>query len=67
MEGTSELVLHGGTNSNLLNALHEGGPKNGVLTAIEDFINDRQDAWLFELKPEFYGLGILRRATNRDS
>ena len=36
--GSSELVESGGINENQYNALHEHGEKNGVLTAIEDFL-----------------------------
>ncbi len=43
-------------------ALHEGGPRNGVLTAIEDFLagarsEDRPLAWAHI--PAVFGLGIL--------
>jgi hypothetical protein len=43
-------------------ALREGGPRNGVLTAVEDFrkasqADDRQLAWAFV--PAVFGLGIL--------
>lgn len=43
-------------------ATHEGGPRNGVLTAVEDFINDlgqqdRKVAWAFV--PAVFGLGVL--------
>jgi hypothetical protein len=43
-------------------ALHEGGPRNGVLTAIEDFtaeaLEDGED-FAFALVPAVFGLGIL--------
>jgi hypothetical protein len=39
-------------------AVHEGGPRNGVLTAIEDFVDAREDLRL-AVVPAFYGLGIL--------
>jgi O-antigen biosynthesis protein len=61
VNGQSELVAVGGANSHLFNALHEGGPKNGVLTALEDFVNGHADEWTFDIKPEYHGLGILRR------
>ena len=38
--GRSELLDSGGFNLHLDNATHEGGPRNGVLTAIEDFRGD---------------------------
>jgi hypothetical protein len=47
-------------------ALHEGGPKNGVLTAVEDFLEDartpeRPLAWAHI--PAVFGLGILFDST----
>jgi hypothetical protein len=39
-------------------ARHEGGERNGVLTAIEDFADERPDLRLVVI-PAFFGLGIL--------
>lgn len=39
-------------------AAHEGGPANGVLTAIEDFIADR-DGLSFARVPAFFGFAVL--------
>jgi hypothetical protein len=36
----------------------EGGPANGVLTAIEDFLADRDDV-RFAIVPAFFGLGVI--------
>jgi hypothetical protein len=55
-----------GINGGLANALHEGGPRNGVLTAIEDFLAETQSAASFRVLPFYHGLGILvpeQRAT----
>lgn len=41
-------------------ALKEGGPQNGVLTAIEDFISQRGEM-SFDIIPAVFGLGVLRR------
>lgn len=41
-------------------AAHEGGARNGVLTAIEDFLADRDDLRLVVV-PAFYGLGVVFR------
>ena len=38
IEGQSELSPDG-TNAGLAHATHEGGPRNGVLTAVEDFLD----------------------------
>ena len=39
-------------------ALHEGGPRNGTLTAIEDFVEGRQGLHL-AIVPAFFGFGVL--------
>jgi hypothetical protein len=49
----------GGINGNLANAVHEGGPRNGVLTAVEDFISEWPDRIDLRVLPFFHGLGIL--------
>jgi Methyltransferase domain len=36
----------------------EGGPRNGVLTAIEDFLEGRDDLE-FAIVPAFFGLGVI--------
>jgi Methyltransferase domain len=41
-------------------AEHEGGPRNGVLTAVEDFLREEKRAeWKLLLVPSIFGLGIL--------
>jgi predicted O-methyltransferase YrrM len=59
--GTSELLKDGGKNGNFQNACYEGGPRNGVLTAVEDFMAESSGTWTLEIREEQYGLGILRR------
>ncbi len=39
-------------------AAHEGGERNGVLTAVEDFLADREDLKLATV-PAFFGLGVI--------
>lgn len=39
-------------------AAHEGGPRNGVLTAVEDFIS-AYEALRLAIVPSFYGLGVI--------
>jgi hypothetical protein len=39
-------------------ALHEGGPRNGILTAIEDFLENRDDL-VFVHVPAIFGLGVI--------
>jgi hypothetical protein len=40
-------------------ALNEGGPRNGILTAIDDFVMDKTDHFLWAYIPVVFGLGIL--------
>jgi len=40
-------------------AAQQGGPRNGVLTAVEDFIGSQTDPPELVLIPSFYGLGLL--------
>jgi hypothetical protein len=42
-------------------ATREGGPRNGVLTAVEDFVGSRDDVRL-AVVPAFFGLGVVWRA-----
>jgi regulator of replication initiation timing len=43
----------------MYNAIHEGGPKNGVLTAVEDFMMETDEPMHFHSVPAFHGYGIL--------
>lgn len=43
-------------------AAHEGGPRNGVLTAVEDFVG-RRDGWRLAVVPAFFGLGVAWETT----
>jgi hypothetical protein len=56
--GRSELTEQG-LNGHFANALHEGGPQNGVLTAIEDFVKSSSSKIFFYQLPFFNGLAIL--------
>jgi hypothetical protein len=57
--GRSELVERGGVNPELCNATIEGTPRNGVLTAVEDFLTEARVGLAFTVLPGFHGLGIL--------
>jgi hypothetical protein len=60
VEGQSQLGEANGNNSHLANAVEEGGPRNGVLTAVEDFLAlHAKDYRFFPVKMEF-GLGVLQ-------
>ena len=56
--GQSALAA-GEMNDDLLNARHEGGPRNGVLTAIEDFMDSTRRDLEFLAVPGPSGLGLL--------
>ncbi|MDQ0416850.1 hypothetical protein J2Z48_001022 [Croceifilum oryzae] len=58
LPGVSELV-DGGCNNHLNNALYENGEKNGVLTAIEDFLKETNFKLTFHRALTLGGLGIL--------
>jgi len=66
LPGVPELVEHG-MNGVLANALQEGGPRNGVLTAIEDYIASAGTQFTFRKLPFFNGLGILVPAARMTS
>ena len=59
----SELSGDLGLNSSLNNAEHEGGPRNGVLTAIEDFIEQSSIEFTFHKIPVYFGIGIMYPAS----
>jgi cephalosporin hydroxylase len=56
--GFSGLRL-GGMNVELANADHEGGPRNGVFTAIEDFIAEYERPLRLLVLPLYFGLAII--------
>jgi GT2 family glycosyltransferase/glycosyltransferase involved in cell wall biosynthesis len=58
LPGQVELARNG-VNSHLDNALLEGTPANGVLTAVEDFIAESDASWRFQSIPGLSGLGVL--------
>jgi O-antigen biosynthesis protein len=50
-------------NANLHNATLEGGPRNGVLTAVEDFMAENDEPMRLILIDGFFGLGIMYPAS----
>lgn len=57
--GQSRAVPDFGINAHLEHALDEGGPRNGVLTAIEDFSAENAELYDLLVIPGFHGLGLL--------
>lgn len=56
---STELVEQEGLNGHLNNAIYENDYQNGVLTAIEDFMDAEQGAFRLFILPGLHGLGIL--------
>jgi len=54
-----ELLENKGLNHRLHNALFEGGPRNGILTAIEDFLEETEQRIELTQIPGLHGLGVL--------
>ncbi|PKL71102.1 MAG: hypothetical protein CVV29_12395, partial [Methanobacteriales archaeon HGW-Methanobacteriales-2] len=57
--GHINLEKKGGLNHNLNNSIYENNPKNGVLTAVEDFIDESDLELCLNIIDIFHGLGIL--------
>ena len=62
-----ELLETGGLNTEHYNALIEGGERNGVLTAVEDYILESSLKYKFLNLPLYYGLGVLITQERLDS
>jgi hypothetical protein len=57
--GQSALLPRGGWNVNVNNALAEGTPRNGVMTAIEDYFKETSLPLHFHYVPGIQGFGVL--------
>jgi hypothetical protein len=67
--GQDDLAPEGATGEGIIsaqfeNALKSGGPRNGVLTAIEDFIAEHPGEYTFQNVDDELGLGILLRSSD---
>jgi hypothetical protein len=58
-EGRTDLLERGGFNQKMNNALEEGGPRNGVMTAVEDFIAEHDRPLRLQVVPIYFSLAIL--------
>jgi hypothetical protein len=56
--GSDALLDDGGLNTHVCNALHAGGARNGVLTALEDFLREQRDPFVCIVVDLFTGLGL---------
>jgi len=64
VQGQRELSDRGGFGPELAKAKCEGGPRNGVLTAIEDFLREHKGEYEFFCVRGGYGLGVMYRREN---
>ena len=61
--GRSALVgSNAGMNRDMANAEHEGGPRNGVMTAVDDFVAEHDQPLRVVVVPIYYGLAIVAEA-----
>jgi hypothetical protein len=63
VRGQSE-VNASSMHSETFSAVFEGGERNGVLTAIEDFLKDNKGGYKFFYFEEEHGLGVLLKTTS---
>jgi hypothetical protein len=59
LPGRRALVPGGGINARFANAIFEGGPRNGVMTAIEDFVEAADEPFQLTVLSEWHGLAIV--------
>jgi hypothetical protein len=64
VRGRSALDANCDFNAHHWNAISEGGVRNGVLTAIEDFLKEHPGQFRFTRVRDEYGLGVLRKRTS---
>jgi cephalosporin hydroxylase len=55
-------LVYGGLNRHMANARREGGPRNGVMTAVDDFVAEHSQPLRVVVLPIFYGLAIVAEA-----
>jgi len=53
------LAPQGGLNQHLENAIEEGGPRNGVMTALDDFAEEHDRALRRVVVPIYHGLALV--------
>lgn len=57
--GSGDLHPGRGLNAHLANATEEGGPQNGVMTAIEDFVANANEPLELAVLPVLHGLALV--------
>ena len=64
--GKNELADRGDSDASLCSATHEGGRRNGVLTAIEDFTKEYNGEYYFWRVRRLHGMGMMRHRAMSD-
>ena len=64
--GNNKLQPRGGFNKTLANAQEYGGPRNGVLTGLEDFLAEFERPYEMVLLPIYYGLALVAETAMLD-
>jgi cephalosporin hydroxylase len=59
LPGSRDLVAKGGLNPTMNNARREGGPRNGVMTGLEDFLAEHANPVRVVVVPIYFGLAIV--------
>ena len=59
LPGHKELLQEGGLNQQLQNAVEEGGPRNGVMTALDDFAAEHDRPLRRVVLPIYFGLALV--------
>ena len=67
VQGQDELSPESDFNANHFNAKLEGGRKNGVLTAIEDFVDESDGVFTLFTVEEENGLGVMIRTADPEA
>ncbi len=62
--GQTNLKEKGGLNTHLYNSVYENNLHNGILTAVEDFLDESNLEFSFDIINAFHGLGILYPKNN---
>jgi hypothetical protein len=65
LRGRSDLADQSDFNGSLCNAIREGGPRNGVLAAIEEFLSEHSSDYNFCCVHLQFGLGIMEFRTRK--
>ncbi|MGI8922497.1 MAG: class I SAM-dependent methyltransferase [Fimbriimonadales bacterium] len=66
-QGRTELTADPAVNSEHYNVITEDGPRNGVLTAIEDFASEEKNAFRFFGIYDEFGLGVMIKKRDRSA